>query len=178
MHIGERFNASGKGILDANGFLKGNPTIFPFTTILIPMPTEPSSSQTIIHNKPSISPPPTSSVGKKKLKGNLYVSVATATSCFLMLLILTTTLCHCKKIGKGISQSNGNEKTEEELQEDILVEIASFQQVLVFSFKELKKATNSFSSRSKVRNSVYREVFGGEILAIKKMSLDVSKEVN
>lgn len=180
--IGKRFNASGKSILGANGFLKGNPNIFPFTTILVPQKTEPSSLYTIIQKqkqKPSSSPPPSSNVRKKKSKGKLYVGVAVVMGCSVMIFISMTTLWFYKKKGKGVSRSNGNGKTEEESQEDLHVEIASFEQVLrVFGFEELKEATESFSPKSKVKNSVYKGMLGGEILAIKKMSLDVSKEVN
>ncbi|KAK3038156.1 hypothetical protein RJ639_029610 [Escallonia herrerae] len=123
---GERFNVSAKDILLANGFSEEDPTLYPFTTILVPLPTEPSSSQTITRNyKPNVSPPPTSAVQNHRRKK------------------------------KTISRRwNFN------------------------SFKELTKATENFSPKSKIRGSVYRGVFTGEILAVKRMKIDATKEVN
>ncbi|KAH8516532.1 hypothetical protein H0E87_004758 [Populus deltoides] len=65
------------------------------------------------------------------------------------------------------------------VREDLRVKIASYEQVLkVFEFEKVKKATEKFSFESRIKGSVYRGEFGGEILAVKKMRRDVIKEVN
>lgn len=48
----------------------------------------------------------------------------------------------------------------------------------MFEFEELKKATNNFSRRNRIKGSVFRGVFAGIVLAVKRMGTDVSKEVN
>lgn len=179
--IGTRFNASAKTILDANEFSEEDPTLFPFTTILVPLSSQPSSSQTKVHKyKPIISSPPASSILKNKSKRNLYIGlgVAAGSSLLLFIIILFVFVRFYKKRTKGIFKSNGGGKSKGALQEDLLVEIASFDQSLkVFSFDELKKATENFGLKSKIRGSVYQGAFSGEVLAVKKMSIDVSREV-
>ncbi|KAG6773966.1 hypothetical protein POTOM_021312 [Populus tomentosa] len=48
-NVSRRFNACTNSVTYANGFTEDNPTVFPFTTFLIQLSNEPSSSQTIIH---------------------------------------------------------------------------------------------------------------------------------
>ncbi|KAA8537677.1 hypothetical protein F0562_027333 [Nyssa sinensis] len=179
-YIGKRFNTSEKSILDANGFSKENPTLFPFTTILIALPTEPLSSQTIIHNpKLEVSPPPVSKIRKNGSKGKLYMCVGIAAGCSLLLfsVIILTIFLFYKKRTEGFLQSDG-EETKSVLPKDLLAKIASFDQVLkVFKFEEIKKATENFSSKSRIKGSVYRGVFSREVLAVKRTSLDVSQQV-
>ncbi|KAK9270834.1 hypothetical protein L1049_026420 [Liquidambar formosana] len=113
--IGDKFNVSAKSILSANEFSQEDPILLPFTTILIPLPTEPLSSQTIVRND----------------------------SCRF-----TSTYLYFD------------------------------QAVKVFEFEEINKATENFSSKSRIKGSVYRGMFSSKILAVKKMGTDVSKEVN
>lgn len=170
--IAERFNVSVRSLLDANGFSEQNHSIFPSTTILIPLLTEPSSSQTIIRNqKPAYNP--------KKSKRKLYVGLGIG--CFLLVLgVILSALClFYKKRKGGFRRGGGEGKTEKESSEDLRVEIANFEQVLeVFQFEEIKKATENFSTENRLQSSVYRGVFGGKTLAVKKMSRDAPKEVN
>ncbi|XP_057468680.1 lysM domain receptor-like kinase 4 [Actinidia eriantha] len=70
--IAERFNVSANSLLEANGFSEEDPTLFPFTTILIPLPTEPSSSNTIKFGVPRNS----GEQGKQKLPKDLLVEIA------------------------------------------------------------------------------------------------------
>ncbi|OMO74984.1 hypothetical protein COLO4_26384 [Corchorus olitorius] len=81
----------------------------------------------------------------------------------------------------GVCQSGNTERSKKNFvqPEDLRVEIASFEQGLrLFTFKEIQKATENFSSRNRINGSVYRGGFGrGKILAVKRMKLDVSKEV-
>ncbi|PPD80517.1 hypothetical protein GOBAR_DD22547 [Gossypium barbadense] len=58
--ISKRFNASMESVGDANGIDLDDALIFPFTTVLVPLSTKPSSSQTIIHfQQPPASSPTT-----------------------------------------------------------------------------------------------------------------------
>lgn len=63
--------------------------------------------------------------------------------------------------------------------DDLLVEISHVEQGLkVFGWREIKKATENFSCKTRIKGSAYLGSFNGKILAIKKTSHDISKEVN
>ncbi|CAK7347662.1 unnamed protein product [Dovyalis caffra] len=176
--IADRFDVSIKSILDANGMAE-NPTLYPYTTILIPLPTQPTSSQTTIHSTPDISPTSALSPGNRRSKKKLYESAGLAAACSLLVLgIITAVLfLSCKKRRDKVCGSSSERK--QVVPEDLRVEIASCEQVLkVFKFEEVRKATENFCSESKIKGSVYRGEFGGEILAVKKMGGDATKEVN
>ncbi|KAJ6878907.1 lysM domain receptor-like kinase 4 [Populus alba x Populus x berolinensis] len=174
--IADRFKVSTKDILDANG-MEENPTLYPDTTFLIPLPTQPTSSQTIIHSNPDISPPSALIPGNRGSKKKLYESAGLAAACSLLVIsIITAVVFLSSKKNREKVSGRGRER-KQVVPEDI--EIASYEQVLkVFKFEEVRKATENLSSESRINGSVYRREFGGEILAVKKMSRDVTKEVN
>ncbi|KAB5524349.1 hypothetical protein DKX38_022098 [Salix brachista] len=92
-------------------------------------------------------------------------------------IIVVVAFLSCKKTREKV-YGRGNER-KQVAQEDIRSEIASYEQNLkVFKFEEVRKSTENFSSESRINGSVYRGEFGGEILAAKKMSRDITKEVN
>ncbi|PPD75320.1 hypothetical protein GOBAR_DD27747 [Gossypium barbadense] len=172
--ISDRFNVSKKRIDDANG-LEELQLPNPFTTILIPLPTAPSSSQTIIHKDQPLGPPlpfeeysKNSNGSKQKLYG---VGVGVAAGCFLLLLIII--LFAAVKFNKkkdGVLQIGNERSTNYVLPADLRIEIARFDRGLrVFTFKEIKKATWNFSSKYRINGSVYSGSFGGKILAVKIM---------
>ena len=184
-NIGERFNVSAKSIMDANQFIsEDNPTIFPFTTILIPLKTEPLSSQTKIHTtQPTLDPPPlpSSDSGSSRSKRRIYLASGIAAGCLFLGLtvIFSTVFLLYKKRTRRIRPSGREGKTKSVLPEDLLVEIAGVHNVLkVFEFKKLKKATRNFSSSSRIKGCMFRAEVGREIVAVKKMKVDVSEEVN
>lgn len=179
--ISDRFNVSKRSIDDANG-LEEMQLTFPFTTILIPLPTAPSSSQTIIHKDQPLDPPlpfdedlETSNGSKRKL----YEGVGVAAGCFLLLLIII--LFAAVKFNKkkdGVLQIGNERSTNYVLPADLHIEIARFNRGLrVLTFKEIKKATRNFSSKYRINGSVYSGNFGGKILAVKIMSRNASKVV-
>ena len=92
-------------------------------------------------------------------------------------IIAVVVFLSCKKTREKVS-SRGNER-KQVAPEDIRSEIARYEQNLkVFKFEEVRKSTENFSSKSRINGSMSRGEFGGEILAAKKMSRDVTKEVN
>ncbi|KAJ6940058.1 hypothetical protein NC651_006263 [Populus alba x Populus x berolinensis] len=83
----------------------------------------------------------------------------------------------CKKRRDLVTESCRERKLV--VREDLRAKIASYEQVLkVFEFEKVKKASGKFSFESRMKGSVYRGEFGGEILVVKKISRDVIKEVN
>ncbi|KAI3737041.1 hypothetical protein L2E82_27036 [Cichorium intybus] len=163
--VARRFNVSTESVLKANGFSESNPTLFPFTTILIPLPAEPSISGTIIL------PETTSSSAKRsKVKKTLKVGISAVV--FMAVLVTVLGITYMRRKGKI-------QDSEEITPKDLLVEIASFERIIKdFSFRELQKATKNFSRKRRIKGSVYRGAFGNQIVAIKKTGIDVSKQVN
>ncbi|XP_030545437.1 protein LYK5-like [Rhodamnia argentea] len=179
--IGERFNASAEDILTENGISEANPTIFPFTTILVPLVTEPSSSQTTLlyQEQPSL-PPPTYVSSRREPNKELYLGVGVAAGGLLVTLFAAFAcfLWHKKK-KEAVPQFRGQASRKSASPVDLRVEIASLEEILkVFTFEEIKKATQNFSSRNRIQGSVFRGAFGQETLAVKRVSRDVSNEVN
>ncbi|XP_047336374.1 lysM domain receptor-like kinase 4 [Impatiens glandulifera] len=159
--IAKRFNVSEKSLLDANGFSEKDPNLYPFTTILIPLTNDPLSSQTATKRN-----------NKKKSKVmQLYLAIGLGVGFLLLLLAVLLITVQIKKRRRS-------EREELPIQKDLIAEIASFHQVLrVFKFQELKNATKNFNSKNKIKGSVYKGLFGKEILAVKKVGVDISKEV-
>ncbi|KAJ9559929.1 hypothetical protein OSB04_005089 [Centaurea solstitialis] len=167
------FNVTAKSVLNANG-LSETSMIFPFTTLLIPLQTEPSSARIVAQRyRPVVT---VFSAKRSKKKKRLTVGIVAACSILVFTVFLVTVLgvVYMRRRGKA-------EKIEEMtiLPKDLLVEIASFEKIVkVFSFRELRKATKNFSPKCKINGSVYRGALGNRIVAVKKTEIDVSKQVN
>ncbi|KAA8531790.1 hypothetical protein F0562_006493 [Nyssa sinensis] len=173
--LSERFNVSAESVAYANGFSEEDPTLYPFTTILIPLPTEPLSSQTIIHYPLVVSPPPAPNPKKKGSKKGLHFGIGTGIFLTVLCFVLFVVFLHHKRS----KTDDGAGKKKWILPKDLLVGIASVDQVLkVYEFEELEAATENFSPQKRLSDSVYRGFLRGKVLAIKKTKTDVSKEVN
>ncbi|KAK9285357.1 hypothetical protein L1049_024548 [Liquidambar formosana] len=172
-NISERFNVSTKSVAYANGFSQENPTLYPFTTLLIPLATEPSSSQTIIHYPPPVSSPISPNQKIRKSKEKLYVGIGIGTSLAVLCCVLFTVFWHHKKQKDELARKDKEGKNKLTLPEDILFGVFK-----LYKFEEIETATENFRINNRLSGSVYRGVLGGEVLAIKRMSQDVSKEAN
>lgn len=174
--VSERFNVSTKSVLNANGFTEDDPTLFPFTTILIPLSVEPSSSQTRIHYPPPLLSPPVSPIHGKRRSKKVYVWIGIGVLVIVLCLIIFAVLFYHQKKG---SQKNTGGKSKLDLQEELYVSIAKVDAGLkLYKYEELKSATEDFSNKHWLGGSVYRGFLSGKVLvAIKKMSKDVSEEV-
>ncbi|KAG4931685.1 hypothetical protein JHK84_048680 [Glycine max] len=181
-NIAARFNVAAGNVVDANGFSTQTQTIFPFTTVLIPLPSEPVSSMTrIVSDPPDVSPLVCSSK-KCNSKRKLYTVIATTGGSMLVLcVVLYGVFLFRKRSAMFIKRGEQGEKSKKLSSEDIRGEIAIIEHhSKVYKFEEIEKATENFSSKNRIKGSVYRGVFGKEknILAVKKMRGDASKEVN
>ncbi|XVF15690.1 hypothetical protein REPUB_Repub09cG0177000 [Reevesia pubescens] len=177
--ISNRFNANMRSVGDANSIDLEDAVIFPFTTILVPLSTKPSSSQTIIH----IPPPPYSSpftpINVKKTSRKKFVvwigigiGVSFSVLCFFLLMVFL----HHKKKTREADRTDELVRKKWELPEGFLVSID--RSLKVYDFEDIEAATENFSLKYKTGGSVYRVVLNGELLAIKQMSKDVDKEVS
>ncbi|GAA0175961.1 transmembrane signal receptor [Lithospermum erythrorhizon] len=176
-YISWRFNVSSKSLAEANSFSDKSHMLFPFTTILVPLQTEPTSLRTtVLHDKPNILSFPLPRENKNKSKVVLLVGGGVAATVFL--LVLAILLIYKKKTGRcPWRRREGESKGAKTF--DLLEEIASIDGgIKVYKYGELKKATRSFSSRSRIQGSVYRGSFKAGTRAIKRMSTNASKEIN
>lgn len=174
--IVDRFHVSTKSILEANGFPDENPNLTPSTTILIPLPTEPSSSETITHHqKPVMS----GSFYNSKNKRNVYIVLAISLLIVLSVILAAVFLFY-KKIFRRFRQKGCKDITVLGRQStaSLRVEIADLgQDQKVFEFSDIEKATGKLSNENRIKGSVYCGVFGQKIFAVKNMSREATEEV-
>ncbi|KAL1546695.1 lysM domain receptor-like kinase 4 [Salvia divinorum] len=174
--LSKRFNVSVVSVYVANHFPDGFAEIEPFTTILIPLPSEPSHSQAI-SRKSSVTtspplPPPVSQKSRSK-RAPLIVGI-TAGAFFLLILLLVLMFLSWKKIAR-VADSRGRKATSPQ---DLIFEIAGLHRTLkAYKFSEIKKATRNFGSRSRIKDHEYRGTFKREVLAVKKSSGNTEHEV-
>ncbi|KAJ1419736.1 Serine-threonine/tyrosine-protein kinase, catalytic domain [Sesbania bispinosa] len=184
-NIATRFNVAAGNLLDANGFSTQRETLFPFTTILIPLPSEPVSSTTIVANDPpAMSPTPVCSYKKCRSKRKLHIAVVTTGVSMLVLCVILSAVFLIllrKRSARFFKRGTEGKKKKGVSAEDIREEIAIIEHLSkVYRFEEIKEATENFSSKNRIKGSVFRGVFGNgkDILAVKRMRGDASKEVN
>ncbi|XP_057434918.1 lysM domain receptor-like kinase 4 [Lotus japonicus] len=185
-YLAQRFNLSADSLVDANGFSSETEILYPFTTVLIPLPTDPTNSLTIVHEDQPPTSPSLVSIGKSTNRLKLVVAVATTGSFMLVLCFILVTLFLLRKRRRARFFKRGAKgKTVPDSSEDLRDEIACIELLSkVYKFEEIKEATENFSSKNRVKGSVFRGMFGSEskkgnlTLAIKRMNSDAYKEVN
>jgi len=182
-NIATRFNVAAGNVVDANGFNSPTQTLFPFTTVLIPLPSEPLSSMTrVVSDPPNMSPPLVCSSIKCKSKRKFHAAIATTGGLLVLLCaVLYGVFLFRKRSARFIKRGEEGEKAKKLSSDDIRGEIAIIEHhSKVYEFEEIKKATENFSAKHRIKGSVFRGVFGNDknILAVKKMRGDASKEVN
>ncbi|OIW15112.1 hypothetical protein TanjilG_08599 [Lupinus angustifolius] len=189
--VSERFGVTIETILEANSLSLQQPTINPFTTLLVPLQDKPSSSQTVEPPLPPPPPPPppaSPSSNGSSSKTWVYIVVGVVGAFVLILLICSIIvrkhyLNKKRKDSEAVSDNfAGKEKAQgKELEDESrkLLEIISgiAQSFKVYSFEELQNATNNFSPKCLIKGSVYHGVINGDLAAIKKIDGDVSKEI-
>lgn len=169
--ISRKFNVSEESVAAANGFAVENPKIYPFTTVLIPLATEPQGAQLRWSFPTSF---PYSAVSHMKKYRWLCVGVGTgaalAVSCFLLLL----SLLHCRR--KQTTEASPRLKNR--LPEKFLDKVVGIGETLkIYKYDEVEAATDSFSPQKRLSESIYHGILRGNSVAVKKASTDVSKEI-
>ncbi|XP_050205902.1 lysM domain receptor-like kinase 4 [Mercurialis annua] len=193
--VSVRFGGDTGRSLDANGLSMENPTIFPFTTLLIPLEMAPTSSQTVTPPPSRASPPPptpTTNSSTRRPRNKTWIYVAVGVLGGIAFTLGTGTVVFFALFRKSRKNSNlisgsesfeahgkpFNKKLNEESQ-DFLDSISSMaQSITVYKLKELEAATDNFSPSCLITGSVYRGSINGDYAAIKKMNGDVSKEID
>lgn len=185
--ISKSFKISATSLVESNRFTNENATLYPFTTLLVPLFAEPSSriKLSLKHNLPIAAPLPRSNVVRSRSHTGILVGGMIATGfAFLLALVFSYLIITFRKKSPNrfskICKTN-DVKEEASSDRDIHVEIASIDTVIrLFSYKELKKATKNFSSKRKIKGCVYRGILHKkEVIAIKKMQgKEACKEVS
>ncbi|KZV52962.1 lysM domain receptor-like kinase 4 [Dorcoceras hygrometricum] len=194
--ISQIFGVETGSTLAANGLSVQDTTIYPSTTLLVPVQDPPSSSQVTAPQPP---PPPYSgatpasvppgSGGGGSSKAWVYAVVGVLGGIALATVIGVFVFICCRRRrnkGQPVVSSESFESVEKPLKrekdpdsEEFLESLSGIGQSLkVYSFEELKAATEDFSSSCLIEGSVYRGTVNGDFAAIKKVNGDVSKEIN
>ncbi|GLJ14748.1 hypothetical protein SUGI_0239040 [Cryptomeria japonica] len=199
--ISQKFCANLEDLSSQNG-ISSSSTIFPNTTILVP-----------VSEKPILAPPPPSvpssslgtnngSHGLSRLRGIVIggslggAVVLLALALWVIWVVRNRALLH--KSGNKITEepnSPSNLKTTEELnspsnlkaeslavktsqQEKLLASvISSIDKPCNYSIESLEKATQNFSPLCHIQGSVYKGTINGKNYAIKQMKGDISQEL-
>ncbi|XP_051141214.1 lysM domain receptor-like kinase 4 [Andrographis paniculata] len=159
--ISETFNVSIESIASANGFNSLDPRIYPSTTILIPLTNTPSAT-TIKPSSPTMPRKTRHKMSRIGLFVGLGSGAALAVLCFALFLGLSgyytrKRTINASKIRQGVSGIGGTLK--------------------VYTYEELREATDNFSDKNQLSKSIYRGSHRGNPIAVKKMDKGASKEI-
>ncbi|CAN6459845.1 unnamed protein product [Victoria cruziana] len=185
--ISRSFDVNTSSTLVANG-LEEDSTIFPFTTLLVPLQNEPLVSQTISPPPPpppSSTPPPPNPPGEKKSKIGLSAGIGVSVA---VILIIALALFFFKKKGHGkdvIKEESedmclkGEVKPGSSMEDELIIGISDLGHSLkVYKFEELQTATNNFGEECRIQGTVFRGSFNGDVAAIKRIDGDASMEID
>ncbi|KAH0453653.1 hypothetical protein IEQ34_017977 [Dendrobium chrysotoxum] len=191
--LAQIFKSDYQSILDANE-LNEKSTYFPFTTLLIPLTTEPtalSSSRPSPEPSASETKPPPAGGGGSSHTG-LFAGVGVGVGLLLLIGALALFFCLRRRekppLQNGEPVSNITEYEELPFKSTSLsspttpYHLASSLQgaldwMTVYKFEELQKATEYFDEKHRIKGSVYRGVINGDSAAIKRLKGDVSNEI-
>ncbi|CAN1323646.1 LysM domain receptor-like kinase 4 [Linum perenne] len=191
--LARRFNVTEEDILEANNLSRNeneDPHLVPGTTILIPLSRFPQPLMTVIHKKvPRNGAPPADVYGRegrrKRSKNKILELAGIGVACFLLMVSIIVAVAFViqgNRKKKNVKKKDVGEMRKERAKEDLRFGIASCERVLkVFGIDEVKEATGNFSSRNKIKGSVYSGEFDGKVVAVKRKisrGTNISQEVN
>ncbi|XP_030529616.1 lysM domain receptor-like kinase 4 [Rhodamnia argentea] len=194
--ISARFGASVARTLEANGLSEQYSTIYPFTTLLVPLRNPPLSNQTIIPPPPpgQLTPPPPSQLPTPPASSsrNKWVyaiaGFLVGAACTLVIgrgIIFGMSFRHRNVQHTASIVPNDPETRAKPIAEvdgdsqGLMQTIYGIAQAIkVYSFEELLLATNDFSPSYRIKGCVHRGEIDGCSVAIKKVNGDAIKEIN
>eukprot|EP00253_Pinus_taeda_P015031 PITA_15031 len=189
--ITAKFNIVHADFISANNLESINPTIYPYTTLLIPLDHSP-----VIPPSTPFSPPPPPAIAKgpafvytpapssHKSSSHIYVPIIASVGGALLLgLGLLGAICFSiKRRSKPETiKPEAGDAEGFEIQSSLfsnMSELLASDRLIRFSFKELQEATDNFSGAHRIKNSVFHAVLRGNRVAIKQMRGQISKEIN
>ncbi|CAA6670416.1 unnamed protein product [Spirodela intermedia] len=178
--IAAKFDATKQAVLDANN-LNTSDTIFPFTTILVPLKTEPTKLEVI----PSPPPPPVAESpadgegegegGSGKRPIIVGVGVGAAVLVLLSGFLAVWFVSHRRRRRRFYQEEEGGKSLSKSSPPPHQKMLDS---LTVYAFEDLEKATGSFSEERRIKGSVYHAIINGDSAAVKRVKGDVSSEIN
>lgn len=184
-----KFGVVEQQFLAANGIANTSTPLFAATTVLLPFlvtPTNPPNA-----TSPSTSAPPTTTEApssSSSSKTGIYVGVSIAIAAVLVAAAFAV-FCLCRKKkgahGQTVLPSSmpqvrpspiKNIKSQQDLHKGMF-EFASSEKVASFTLEEIKQATHNFSPEMQIKGAVYRGVMKGQVVAVKNVTRNVSKEL-
>ncbi|XP_071734141.1 protein LYK5-like [Rutidosis leptorrhynchoides] len=194
-YISQAFGGVGKQrILDANE-LNATQVIFPYTPLLVPLTTEPTRINTSITPPSQPSPPVipvTPSNGGSSSNKGVFIGVGIGVGLLILVSVFGVFIWFSRK--KKVQQTKtynsppgksknsataaliGPESNSWSIStEGLRIAIES---LTVYKYEELQKATGDFSEDKRVKGSVYKGVFNGDLAVVKIMKGDVAGEIN
>ncbi|KAM7250654.1 hypothetical protein ACFE04_022537 [Oxalis oulophora] len=182
LETSEKFNVSLDSMKNANGFIDDYPPIYPFTTILVPLLNEPSISQNSTQystKEPSISQNNTQYSTKVKRTGKYVILIGIGVFLVVLCFALAMFFLYSKRLRSRGCEKKDKEEIECALPENFRADILEVdKQFNFYKYKELVEGSGNFSSENWLGGSVFCGFLRREVLAIKKVSKDVSKEVH
>lgn len=195
--ISTRFRADEQAVLDANN-LSAGATIYPFTTLLVPLTSEPTRDLILTPAPPPSQPagPPPGSGSSSTNKG-VFIGIGIGVGLLALFCAvgLIWFLCRRRRLGPGTvpdlptkkipeSSAEYSEISEKEHRPTYPYPISvesirdALESLRAYNFRELEDATGGFDDEHRIMGSVYRGVINGDAAAIKRLKGDVSKEIN
>ncbi|XP_051141213.1 lysM domain receptor-like kinase 4 [Andrographis paniculata] len=194
--VSVQFGVDTDSTLAANKLSETDSTVYPFTTLLIPLQNPPTATQSAASPPPpppsgSLSPPPAPSPGGSSSKTWVYAVVGAVGG--ILLTSAAGGLIFClffrrrrrtppkpdptssesfESVEKPLTVAAGEDSV------DFMESLSSIAQSLkIYPYKELRSATQDFNPSCWIKGSVYRGTINGDHAAIKKVNGDVSKEI-
>ncbi|KAG6405879.1 hypothetical protein SASPL_133473 [Salvia splendens] len=161
-NISKKFNVSAKSVAAANGFATEDPIVYPFTTILIPLQTEPQASKLRWFFSTSF---PYAAVSHTSFCGAALVIF-----CFLGLL----GFMHFMRV----RDARVSKEMKQRLPNPFLDKVVGIGESLkIYKYEELEAATDNFSQQRRLSESTHHGILRRNRVAVKKTSRDISKEI-
>ncbi|XP_031270098.1 protein LYK5-like isoform X4 [Pistacia vera] len=194
--IAETFKVDEKSILDANELSSGQ-NIYPFTTILVPLKTEPTKIESPVASPPPAPSPQTpSNPPDESSKKWVFVGVGIGVGLLLLIALLAFLFCFFRRKSKKPKSKpvsgSGPKMVSETTDYTSLPENSkswstsvstqgfrsAVESLTIYKFQDLATATGNFSEENRIKGSVYKGSFKGDDAAVKMMKGDVSSEIN
>ncbi|PKA52841.1 Protein LYK5 [Apostasia shenzhenica] len=189
--IAQRFNADYPSVLAANQ-LNEKSIIYPFTTLLIPLRTEPTAIASPPSPAPDVSPPPPAGSGGSSHKW-VFVGVGIGVGVLLILGVPALFFCLRRRpqemkekpvSGSGVEygalpskpSSSPSPATPSPLPSSVIQRMLD--SMKLYEFEELERATGNFGEDHSVIGAVYRAVINGDSAAVKRLEGNASNEIN
>ncbi|TKY70493.1 LysM domain receptor kinase 4 [Spatholobus suberectus] len=184
--ISEKFGVNFMTTVEANNLTLTQATIYPFTTLLVPLHDKPSSSQTVSPTQHTPPPSPPSS-DKSSNKTWVYIVVGVVVGAIALISVLSAVIFFTryrknKNKDDSVVVPKSFEAVEKKPRGKVIEKLSEIisgiaQSFKVYAFEELERATDNFSPSCRIKGSVYRGVINGDLAAIKKIEGEVSNEI-